>query len=196
MRVDDLQDPLHPGPCLLPDGHQGGELANGGDELAQIGGEGEERAQREVAIEREPAAKQQHADLTQCGNGLQSRGILGLQPHDAHPVREQPGGFGLELPQLPLFLAEPLHDAHAGDRCFNVSHDLAGLLLGRPVCREQIASGRRRDVPQRGGHGEGHQGQRGREKQHDHKRHHEQQRGVLERIGRPNPQSKSTRSKT
>ena len=53
-------------------------------------------------------------------------------------IREQQSGFGFELPQLALFLAEPLHDAHAGDRRLDVSHDLAGLLLGRPVRREQM----------------------------------------------------------
>ncbi len=121
-----------------------------------------------MAGEREPAAKQQHADLTQRGNGLQGWGVFGLQPHDAHPVAEQQGGFGLELSQLALFLAEPLHDTHAGDRCLDVSHHLAGLLLGRPVRREQMLSGRRCDVPERGGHGEGHQGERRREKHHDH----------------------------
>ena len=90
-------------------------------------------------------------------------------------MREQQGGFGFELPQLALFLAEPLHDAHAGDRRLDVPHDLTGLLLGRPVRREQMLSGRRCDVPERGGHGEGHQGERRREKHHDHERQHEQQ---------------------
>ena len=57
-RVDDLQNPLDACSRLLPNGQQGGELANGGDQRAEIGGEGKERAQRQVSLEGQPAAEQ------------------------------------------------------------------------------------------------------------------------------------------
>ena len=58
----------------------------GGDELGEIGGEGEERADRDPVVEREPAAEREHRDLAERRDRLQEWLVTRLQAH--RPQRE------------------------------------------------------------------------------------------------------------
>jgi hypothetical protein len=65
-----LEDALHPGPGLLGNGEYTGELPGRRDELGDIGGEREERAQRDLVVQRHPTTEGQDGDLTDRGNRL------------------------------------------------------------------------------------------------------------------------------
>ena len=112
-------------PAIMPDRRE---------QLHEVGGEGEERAERDLAVDREPAAEREHADLTERRDRLQRRLVPGLDPHGAHPRRYRlsAGRRGVELAVL---LAEALHDAHAGDGFVDDAGDLAGLLQRVPAAR-------------------------------------------------------------
>ena len=58
-------------------------------------------------------------------------------------------GPPLELVDLAVLLAEALDHPDAGDRRLDLADQLAGLLLGVPVGREQVAPRARGDEPQR-----------------------------------------------
>ena len=83
--VEHVEDPFGTRSRLLTDGEQTGEHPNRGDELDEVGGEREERAEGYVAVQGQPAAQRQHRDLTEGGNGLQGRGEAGLQTHEPAP---------------------------------------------------------------------------------------------------------------
>ena len=79
--IEQLEDPLDAGPGLLGGGEDASEHPGRGDQLGEIGGKGEERADRDPVIEREPAAEREHRDLTERRDGLQQRLVTRLQPH-------------------------------------------------------------------------------------------------------------------
>ena len=174
--VDHLQHPLHPGPGLLADGEQRADLPDRTDQLAEVGRERKERADGDLAVQRQPAAQQQHAELAERGDGGQRRGVLGLEADHPHPQREQRPGLPAQLGDLAGFLAEPLDHPDAGHRGLDVPDQLAGLLLGRPVGREQIAPRRVGHHPQRRCDGQRDQGQQRGEPEHGDQRDDEQQR--------------------
>ena len=90
LGVDQLQDALDAGPGLLADGEHHGEHPDRADELGEIGGEGDERAEGDLPAGGQPAAERQHRDLAERGYGLQGRGVPGVQPDGAQPAGEQP----------------------------------------------------------------------------------------------------------
>ena len=57
LEVEQLEDPLDAGPGLLGRREDARQHPGRGDELGEIGGEGEERADRDPVVEREPAAE-------------------------------------------------------------------------------------------------------------------------------------------
>ena len=93
--VEQLQDPFRAGAGLLGDGEHSGEHPHRGDELYEVGREGEKRAQGDTAVERHPSAEREHADLRQRRDDLERGRKPGLNANrsDARPV-ERLGSFG------------------------------------------------------------------------------------------------------
>ena len=173
-RVDDVEHPDDAGPRLLPERHHVGEHAHRARHLGQVGGERQERAERDRAVQGQPAAERQHADHAQRGDGGQRRVVPGGDPDHPQPGREQVLARRLEPLLLLLLLAEPLDHPHAADGLVDHAGHLAGLLLRVPAGREQLAPRRQRDDPQRGRDRDGHDRQHRREHHHDAEGQHEQ----------------------
>ncbi len=130
--------PARPRAGLLPDRQQPRELAHGRDHAPQVGGEGQERADREVPGEGQPAAEQQHPDLPEGRDRLQRRAVAGVVAHDAHPVGEQVTDRALEAGQFGGLLAEPLDHAHPRDGGLDAGRHLGGAGLRGGVRGEQV----------------------------------------------------------
>ena len=135
-RVEEVEDAFGAGAGELTDGEDGGELPHRRRELEHVRREREERAEADVAFEREPAAEREHRDLTEGRDRLHRRLQPGLHVHEPDPRREhapRPVGQPVELAR---FLAEALHDPDAGHVFFDDVGDVAGLLLRVPARRE------------------------------------------------------------
>jgi hypothetical protein len=143
-------------------------------QLGQIGGEREERAQCDRAVDGQPATQREHADQAEGRDGGQRGVVSGRQPDHPQPGREQVRARRFQLLLFLLLLAEALDHAHAADGLVDQADHLAGLLLRVPARGEQPAPGRQRDQPQRGRHGDGHQGEHRRQDHHDAQRDDEQ----------------------
>ncbi len=130
LGVDQLKDAFDAGPGLLADGEHHGEHADGPDELGEVGGERDERTERDLAAGGEPAAEGQHADLAECGDGLEGGGVAGVQLDRAQAAREQPCARLSQLAGLLVLLAEALDDADPGHRAVDDPGD-GGLPAGR-----------------------------------------------------------------
>ena len=63
--VEQVEDALGAGPGLLADGDERGEHPHRRDELHQVRREGEERAEGDAAVDREPAAEAEHRHLAE-----------------------------------------------------------------------------------------------------------------------------------
>jgi len=57
-----LVDPLQAGPGVLRDGEDAGQLTGRMDELPDVAGEGEERAQADPVVQGQPARQRQRQD--------------------------------------------------------------------------------------------------------------------------------------
>ena len=57
-----------PARACWPTANSAGEHPHRGDELHEVGGEGEERAEGDVAVDGQPAAEGQHRDLGEGGD--------------------------------------------------------------------------------------------------------------------------------
>lgn len=155
LGVDQLQDALGAGPGLLCDGQYDGEHPDRADELGEVGGEGDEGAQRDVAAYGEPAAEGEHRHLAEGGDGLEGRGVPGVQPDGPQPPGEQPSADLAELARLLLLLPESLDHAHPADGAVDHSGDGGRLGLRVPGGRVQPGAAALGDPPQGGGDGEG-----------------------------------------
>ncbi len=89
LRVDDVEHPDDAGPRLLPDGDHHREHAHRAAHQSQVGREREEGAQRDRAVNGQPAAQREHADHAQRRNGGQRGIVPGRQPDHPQPGREQ-----------------------------------------------------------------------------------------------------------
>ncbi len=167
LGVDQFEHALHAGPRLLAHGEDDGEHPHRADELGQVGGERHERAERDPALGRHPAAQRQHGDLAERGNGLEDGRVPGREPDGPQPRREQLPTGGPQLPRLLLLLPEALDDAHARDGPVDDAGDRARLVLRDPGGGEEAGAAALRDPPQRGRDGQRDQGQGRREGQHD-----------------------------
>src|SRR3978361_651478 len=83
------------------------------DERRDVGGEGQERAEADVVVQREPAAEGQDRDLGERRHRLQQRAVARLQPDAAHPGAVQDLDRIDHALQLAVFLPERLDDANA-----------------------------------------------------------------------------------
>ena len=173
-RVDDVEHPDDAGPGLLPERDHVGEHAHWAGHLGQVGGERQERAQRDRAVDGQPAAEREHADHAERRDRGQGRVVSGRQPDHPQPGREQPGARRFQSLLLLLLLAEPLDHADPADGLVDHPGHLAGLLLRVPARREQLAPRGQRDHPQRGRDRDGHDRQHRGEHHHDADGQHEQ----------------------
>jgi hypothetical protein len=167
LGVDDLEHPDHAGLGFLAEGDQVGEHPHRPHQLGQVGGEGQERAQRDRAADGQPAAEREHPDLAERRDRGERRAVAGHQPHGAHPQREQQPARPFQPLEFLLLLAEALDHPDPGDRRLDVPGHRAGLLLRRPAGREQLAPGDQRDGVQRGPDEQRDQGQHRGQEQHD-----------------------------
>lgn len=103
------------GAGLLADGEDHGEHPDRADELGEVRGERDERAEGDLAAGGQPAAEGQHRDLAEGGYGLEGGGVAGVQPDGAQPTGEQPAADLAQFAGLLVLLAEALDDADAGD---------------------------------------------------------------------------------
>ncbi|MDQ0601564.1 hypothetical protein QF037_005909 [Streptomyces canus] len=173
-------------------------MRTGPTSWAEVGGEGDEGAQRDVSAHGQPAAEREHRDLAEGGHGLEGRGVAGVEADGTQPSREEPATDLPELPGLLLLLPEALDHAHTAHGPVDHARDGGGLGLGVPGGGVQLAAGTPRDPGERGGHREGDQGERQRQPGHDdqgdqeegevpdgHREHEEQALDQLEVAGGP-----------
>ena len=142
-RVDDVEHPDDAGPRLLPDGDHHRERAYRAGHQGQVGREREERAQRDRALNGQPAAQREHADHAKRRDGGQRGVVPGRQPDHPQPGREQVPARLFQPLLLLLLLAETLDHAHAADGLVDDAGHVARLLLRVPARREQLAPRRR-----------------------------------------------------
>ncbi len=180
--------PARPRAGLLPDRQQTGELAHRRDHAAEVGGEGEERADRQVPGEGQPAAEQQHPDLAEGRDRLQRRAVAGVVAHDAHPVGEQLTDRALEAGQFGGLLAEPLDHAHPRDGGLDAGGHLGRAGLRGGVGGEQVPAAAPGDPEQGRTGGQRHERQRWGQRRHDDERDDEQD-GVAGDVGQPGQQA-------
>ncbi len=174
-QVEQLEDPLDPGPRLLADREQPGELAGRRDELPDVGGEGEEGAEADLAAQGQPAAEGEDRHLAERRDRLQQRLVARGQPDRPHlRAVEVLGGRGDPFELAPL-LAERLHHADAVDRLVDDLDHLAFALLGVPGGGEDPRPHPVGDGEQEGRDDQADQRQRRREPQHHAERQHQQE---------------------
>jgi hypothetical protein len=68
--VDEIEDALGAGAGLLRHRHHSREEPHRSQQLDEIGGEREEGADADLALDRQPAAEREHAHLPECWDGL------------------------------------------------------------------------------------------------------------------------------
>ncbi len=173
FQVEQLEDPLGAGSCLLADGQDAREHPGGRHELGQVGREGEKRPERDLVADRQVPAERQHADLANAWDGLEQRLVTGLEADGAHlrAVQFRCGGhYALELAAL---LAERLHDADPVHVLVDDLGDVALSLLAVPGGREDPPAHSVRDEKQSRRDQRAHDRQQGREVDHDPEREHQ-----------------------
>jgi hypothetical protein len=175
LGVDQFQDAFGARARLLADREDHGEHAHRADELREVGGEGDEGAERDVPADGEPAAEREHRDLPEGGDGLEGRGVPGVQPDRAQTAREEPPPDLPQLAGLLLLLPEALHHADTADGTVHHARDGGGLGLRVPGGGVQLRTAVLGDPPQGGGHGERDQGERRGQPRHDHQGDQEEQ---------------------
>ena len=174
-QVDELEDALDAGPGLLGDGQDAGQPLGGRDELGDVGGEGQERAQRDLMVQGHPAAEGQHGDLPEDRDGLQNWLVAGLQAHRAH-LRAVDGAGRLGHPfELLLLLAEGLDDPDAVEVLVDDLDDVALTLLAVPGGREDLPAHPVGHHQQQRRDDEADDGQQRAQDEHDPDRQHHQQ---------------------
>ena len=139
-KVEQLEDPLDPGPGLLADGEDAGQLAGRRHQLDDVGGEGQEGAQGDLVLQGEPTAEGEDGHLPDGRDGLEQRLVARLQAHGAHlGAVDHLRGVGDPF-ELPLLLAEGLDHAHTVDVLVDDLHHFALALLAVPRGGEDPAA--------------------------------------------------------
>ncbi len=174
--VDDLEDPLHPGPGLLRHREQQGDGAGRSDDLEDVAVERDEGAERDVPADRQQTAESEDADLADRGDeregGRQRRGGAG----DPELLGEQGPRPVSETSDLPVLLAEALDHPDPGDVLLDDVGDVGGGLLGGPAGREQPSPGAEHDPDHQRHHHHDDQAEQRRQHHHDHQRDAEEHR--------------------
>ncbi len=173
--VEKVVDAFRAGAGELTDGQDGRELTHRRRDEEHVGREGEERSERDLVVQREPATERQHRDLTERGDRLHRRLQAGLDVHEPHARREHQLGAFRQAVELARLLPETLHDPHAGDVFLDDVGDVARLLLRVPARGEHGRAQLHRGDEQQRRHREHHQCERHREDEHDGERHDEQE---------------------
>ena len=87
--VEHVEQSFGSGAGLLADGEQTGQHPDRGDELHQIRRERQEGADRDVTVDRQVPAEREDGDLGEARDGLQRRGVAGVEADQPAPRREQ-----------------------------------------------------------------------------------------------------------
>ena len=186
--VDQVVHALHAGPRELCGDHQRAQQPGRADQPGHVGGEREERAQRDRAVECEVAADGDDTHLPERGQREQGGVEPGGHPGGAQPLGEQPLRAALQRRDLARLLPEALHHPHAGDGLLDLLRDVGGPLLRRPGGREQGGAGLQRHPPGQREQHQRHERERRREPQHRaHRHHHEHDRAERQRHHRQQP---------
>ena len=172
--VEDLEDAVGRGARLLRDRDDVGHHPHRREQLREVGGEGEERAERDLALDREVPAEREHADLSVGRDRRQHRRVLRLDADvaDLRPV--QVLGRPAERGDLAVFLAEPLHHADAADGLVDDARDFAGALQRVPLRGVHLAPQLQRDDEQRRNREQADEREERRHQQHEEHRQYEQ----------------------
>ncbi len=101
-----------------------------------VSGEGDEGAEGDLVLQHHPATEAEHPHLSSGGQRGQTRRGRRGHPGGAQPFREQPPRTAFQPTDLPVLLAEALHDPDTGDGFLDVLRDVRCSLLGRPRRRE------------------------------------------------------------
>ena len=135
-QVEELEDPLDPGPGLLADRQDAGQLPGGRHELGDVGRERQERAERDLVLQGQPAAEGEDRDLTErSGSPRAAAGSATAAAPRASASRTRLGRGGDPL-ELALLLAERLDDPDAVDVLVDDLGDVALALLAVPGGRK------------------------------------------------------------
>ena len=174
VHIKYLQHASCAGARLLQRGDHDRHHPNRCDELHEIRGEREERAEAEMPTHRQPPAEREYRNLRERWHcGKRRRGSR-LQTNEANPRPIQRGRRCGEALDLAIFRAEALHDAHTGDSLINNAGHFSGALLRFPGRREHRgAQLQRNHRHQREGHDHDERQHR-REHKHHRQRQHEQ----------------------
>src|SRR5262249_16348561 len=101
-----------------------------------------ERAERDIAPDREVTAEREDPDLAERRDSPERRAELGHHPDGPDPGGVQDAADALQPRYFLVLLAEALDHTDAGDGSFDHPGHLAGLLLRVPASREQPPPGR------------------------------------------------------
>ena len=137
-QVEQLEDPLDARACLLTDRQDAGQLAGGSDELSDVRRERQEGADRDLVVQRHPAAEGQDRDLGEDRDRLEQRLVTRLQPGGAHPHAVQRLDDADHPPQLALLLPERLDHADTVHVLVDDLGDLTLALLAVPGGGEDL----------------------------------------------------------
>ena len=147
----------------------------GDDQLDDVGGEGQEGAERDLVVQGQPAAEGQDGHLADGRDGLEQRLVARLQAHGPHlGAVDDLRGVGDPL-ELALLLAEGLDDPHAVDVLVDDLDHVALALLAVPGGREDPPAHAVGDDEQRRGDDHADHGQQRRQVDHDAEREQHQQ---------------------
>ena len=171
--VEQLEDPHGPGPGHLTRRQQPRQHAGRGRQLQEVAVEGQERAQRDVAVDHQPAAGQEQGGHPEAGQHLDERHEPGLDADVAQLGAVQRPGRGLQPGHLPLLGGEGLDHPDAGDGLVDDAGHVGRPLLGRPGGGEDPVPHPARGHGEGGEHHEGDGGQHRAEHQHDNQRQHQ-----------------------
>ena len=155
--VDDLEHPVARGDRALRHPHRHAEHPQRPGQHHQVGVEGGEVAEAEVAFDHHPAADQQHQRDPELRQQPDQRAEEGLQAGRVDRLVEDPLDRALEAVELEFLAGEGLDDADPGDVLLGLrgqfGDPLGDLLDGGPrdpvVARGDPDDERRRDQRQR-----------------------------------------------
>ena len=166
-QVEELEDALDARSSLLPDGKDAGQLTRRGDQLHDVGGEGQEGAQRDLVVQGQPTPEGQDGHLPDGRDRLEHRLVARLEPHRPHLRAVQDlRSLGDPL-ELVLLLAERLDDAHAVDILVDDLRHVPFALLPVPGGGEDLAPHAVGHDQQAGGDDHAHHRQEGGQIDHD-----------------------------
>ena len=127
--VEDLEEAVAGGDRALRHPHRHAEHPHRPGEDHQVGVEGGEVAEAEVAVDHHPPADQQHQGDPELGQEADQRREEGLQPGRVDALVEDPADRALEAVQLVFLAGERLDDADPGDVLLGFRGQLGDPLL-------------------------------------------------------------------